>query len=837
MLATTIVLVFVLSNQFTYAQSAVISFDNLPNPNSALEGQYPAGIANWGTNKWFVLAPSGHSFSNTAAFANQGVISATFDFVTPLILTSVGAVNEGAASSTVSLSCAGNSPVTQIIGSTQSVVLPTNWTVPCTTISVGASNGWLTHFDDFAYEIAQPSVTPTASPTSTSTSTPTSTATFTATATATASSTPTSTSTPTASLSPTVSATFTPTSTSTASPAPTATPSPIATQILGSTFNNHAIIVDANGGLLSWLSGPYPYDQLVKLAWNYIQNTVPNTSAGIKHYLSYCCFYEPAGGTPNWYHNPASLYAAFVDSLVTSYPYSGNASLIATVKEMLDYQLAHGTTPADWSWPNVPFASSVNGETTYTGDKSPERDGLNGIEADKVGELGYAYLRFWELTGDTVYRDAAVSIANTLVAKVRVGDATHSPWPFRVNGQTGAVIEEYSANMVLAVRLFDELIRLNIGAVGSYKSVRDQVWTWVLTYPMQNNQWNGYFEDIIHDASLVNKNQLTPMETARYILSFNDPAVVDPQWQVHIPALLDWVRITFGRGPYYSAWAIDEQSSCCSSYGLGSHTARWASINALMYERTGDINYKEAAYRAFNYGSYFADSQGVVQAAIDLGNVWYTDGYADYIKHYMSGMASIPEWSPANENHILRSSSIISAVAYAPQQISYTTFDAASRDRLRINFIPTQVTVEGILLPQRTDLNQEGWVFNPATGVLDIRHDTGTHIVINNLPLPTATPTPTQTPTATATLTPSSTPTATLEPSPTPTATATSTFTATATHTSTATSTASVTPSPTLGPNETLVRIDNMMPTLMPTSLPTATSPPEQTPEATQPVG
>jgi hypothetical protein len=471
---------------------------------------------------------------------------------------------------------------------------------------------------------------------------------------------------------------------------------------------------------------------LVKLTWNYIQNTVPNTSAGIKHYLSYCCFYEPAGGNTNWYHNPAGLYAAFVDSLMSSYPYTGDSSLITTVQGMLDYQLAHGMTAGNWTWANMPFASAVNGDTHYHGDGSNERDGVNGLQPDKAAELGYAYIRFWELTGNATYQQAAINIANTLVGKVRTGDATHSPWPFRVNAQTGVVLEEYTSNMVAAVKLFDELIRLNLGSVGSYQTVRNQAWNWVLTYPMQNNKWNAYFEDIPRDPTLTNLNQITPMETARYILSQTNPSTVDPNWQTHIPALIAWVKTTFGKGPFYSAQAIDEQTSCCSSYGLGSHTARWASLNALWYERTGEANYKEAAYRAFNFATYFADSQGVVKPTLDATSDWYSDGYADYIKHFMSGIGSIPEWAPANENHLLRSSSVVSQVSYSPQGVSYTTFDSASRDRLRLTFVPTQITVDGVALPQRGDLNQAGWVFDTSTRVLNLRHDTGKHIVVQN---------------------------------------------------------------------------------------------------------
>jgi len=817
LLLTAISLVLIFSIQSTYAQSASITFNDLTNPNRNLNGQYPTGVADWGSNKWYLSGPWGNFSTNSVSFLNESVISASFNFVNATVLTSMNVFNGGTGSSTVSLACAGNTTVSKTVAANQTISLVTNWKTPCTTITVGSSNGWWTNFDDFAYGAAA------ATATRTSTSVKTATPTFSPTPTRTLNSTSTSTPilTGTATLTPTRTPTNLPTATPSRTPTRIATSVPTATQVsgTGTTWNNHPVVVDSSGKLVSWLSSPYPYDQLVKLTWNYIQNTVPNTSAGIKHYLSYCCFYEPAGGNTQWYHNPAGLYAAFVDSLMSTYPYTGNTSLITTVQGMLDYQLAHGTTPSNWNWANIPFASAVNGDTNYHGDGTNERDGVNGIQPDKAAELGYAYIRFWELTGNTAYQNAAVNIANILASKVRTGDATHSPWPFRVNAQTGAILEEYTSNIVAQVKLFDELIRLNVGSVATYQSVRNQAWNWVLAYPMQNNQWSAYFEDIPRDPGLANKNQITPMETARYILSHNDPASVDPQWQTHIPALLTWVRSTFGKGPYYSAWAIDEQTSCCSTYGLGSHTARWASINALWYERTGDTSFKDAAARAFNFATYFSDNQGVVKATLDGGSDWYSDGYADYIKHFMSGIASVPEWSPAGENHILRSSSVVSAVTYGAQQVSYTTFDSASRDRLRLNFAPTQVTVDGAALPQRSDLNQAGWVYNAATSVLDVRHDTGTHIVVNSA--------------GTANINLAGAPAAEITLEPTMTASATLTLTPEATLSPTLTETANVSPTASLTPAATTTVAPSASPTEEPSLIPSATIEPTMTPTST----
>ena len=77
------------------------------------------------------------------------------------------------------------------------------------------------------------------------------------------------------------------------------------------------------------------------------------------------------------------------------------------------------------------------------------------------------------------------------------------------------------------------------------------------------------------------------------------------------------MRSSFGRGPFYGAWGIDEQKApgkagCCSRVGLGSDTSRWAAMNALLYARTGDAAARENAFRSLNYATYFARSDGRV---------------------------------------------------------------------------------------------------------------------------------------------------------------------------------------------------------------------------------
>ena len=78
-------------------------------------------------------------------------------------------------------------------------------------------------------------------------------------------------------------------------------------------LNGHAVALDAQGKLLSWVKPQErAYGHVVKLAWDFISNKVPVESNGRKTYLTHATF-DPATlrGT-DWPHNPAGLYAMFV---------------------------------------------------------------------------------------------------------------------------------------------------------------------------------------------------------------------------------------------------------------------------------------------------------------------------------------------------------------------------------------------------------------------------------------------------------------------------------------------------------------------------------------------
>jgi len=246
-----------------------------------------------------------------------------------------------------------------------------------------------------------------------------------------------------------------------------------------------------------------------------------------------------------------------------------------------------------------------------------------------------------------------------------------------------------------------------------------------MTVPMKNGVWVNYFEDIPFMDKLWNLNQYSPMETARYLM---DHPQADPEWRAHVTALIDFVEKTFAvdfkdsKGAQWGANAISEQLDYMPK--MGSHTSRYASVQARWAEVTGDAAAKEKAHRSLNWATYMSDEHGVVndQPYLQHAGVWFSDGYGDYIRHFMYAVGAQPDWASEGQNHLLRSSSVVSDVRYESRRISYRTFDKEAEEVLRVAFIPAAVRSGGTELAKQSNVGTPGWQFDPRSGALRIRH-------------------------------------------------------------------------------------------------------------------
>ncbi len=159
-----------------------ISFDDatLVGQDRPLNGIYPADAVDWGINQWYLSAPWQQFATKSIGFNGAGPTSARFSLVSPRTVLAIDAYNGGSTASVVTLSCAGNPPVSAtVLGSAAPITLVTRWVNYCASATVDSTNGWNTNFDNLVIGAPAAPATgvPTASPTPTLALTPSPTAT------------------------------------------------------------------------------------------------------------------------------------------------------------------------------------------------------------------------------------------------------------------------------------------------------------------------------------------------------------------------------------------------------------------------------------------------------------------------------------------------------------------------------------------------------------------------------------------------------------------------------------------------------------------------------------
>ncbi len=226
------------------------------------------------------------------------------------------------------------------------------------------------------------------------------------------------------------------------------------------------------------------------------------------------------------------------------------------------------------------------------------------------------------------------------------------------------------------------------------------------------------------------------MRTARWLMAHPE---ADPTWRADVAHLIAWVSRVFGNdtateaGVQWGATVISEQAADMAK--MGSHTARFGATLALWAEATDDAAARERALRSLNWATYTCGEDGIVAVGEDKNEGWwFSDGYGDYIRHFMVAMAAEPEWAPSHENHILRSTSIVRQVDYArPTRVSWATFDVEATDTLRLASRPTSVTAGEASLAERADLADAGYVVRmlpSGDAVVRVRHRAPGNVVV-----------------------------------------------------------------------------------------------------------
>ena len=509
--------------------------------------------------------------------------------------------------------------------------------------------------------------------------------------------------------------------------------------------NTHKVVLDNQSKIISWITPQSrAYDVFLHQRWNFVKKHVPASPGPpprslYPQYYFYCA-YRPKGGTlePDmWMNDIGEKIPNWFESARLYYAYTGDTTVMNIVEEMASYALAHGTSPAHFSWPNFPYTTTNAGDTVFRGFTSANRFSLHEIQVDHASEIGLTYYRLYLYTGKEKFKTAALDVANTLAKKVRPGTATHSPWPYLVIMDTGTATSEYGANWTGAYMLLDALIRSNTGDVSAYREARKHVEDFLMKFPLKTGYWtDGHSDNAV--KSHTYRSNLSASNFKLFMLDFPD---FNPNWKKDLPKLIRWTEQYFiSRGApgepanMWGANIVGEQDDFL--FKMDYQTARYAAECARWFAISGDEEYKEKAYRALNWVTYCNDSIGMAfESPLSKGiSNWWSDCYGEGPRMFYHAFAGVPEWAPPGENHILYSESVLKNISYQPHEIQYTATGHSGIEYLRVAFKPITVTVKGVKSALRSKADDTGYTVRDLGGgdyALTIRRMTAGAVIIS----------------------------------------------------------------------------------------------------------
>ena len=522
----------------------------------------------------------------------------------------------------------------------------------------------------------------------------------------------------------------------------------------------HEIKTDDQGQILPWYNDDpgVSYDHVIGLVWDFWINMRTDIN-GIPYYFNHQVWDEPLNDKRGLGGDQLNMA---LSSWQLLYQYSGDEEVKQNMAFIADYYLSHSLSDPDHEWPNVPYPyNNLIYSGIYDGDMII---GKGFFQPDKAGAFGSELVNLYKLWSKEdypnethiTYLKAAIEIANTLASHIIDGDYDHSPLPFKVHTKTNEVgplregnwgdqsiknigRSSYTTNWAGTLELFEKLIDLNHGKVALYREGYQKIIQWMKAYPMKNNRWGPFFEDIPGWSD----TQINAMTWARFIMTHREDF---PNWKSDVKSIIDWVNMELGNDTWkkYGVITIDEQTAYKAPGN--SHTARQAADELMYYSLIGKRDVFPAKVRQLNWATYMVDHDG--KNFYPTNAVWLTDGYGDYVRHYLRAMDAHPEIAP-NENHILSTTSTVSEAKYDAEIdrftdptldrdvshqaiVFYRTYDKEGVEKIRLVEKPNEVLLDGEPIKELKKLTTQGYTWTSLSkgGFIEIKRTSGNQIII-----------------------------------------------------------------------------------------------------------
>lgn len=400
----------------------------------------------------------------------------------------------------------------------------------------------------------------------------------------------------------------------------------------------HTSVRGPHGILLPWA----PWHVLIEREMNwYLKCPVEHGYPRLVYTTFLDGNYDPFKRSPSFI--PCTQNGMGIISYLKYYAYSAKANpkVLEFARAMGDYLVKETLTPETGKYPRFTRSTGWRAQFPFPPDCGSQADKPYEIEPDKGGIAGFALILLYEETKDRRYFDQALQNARVLSANMRDGDATRSPWPFRVDYRTGAARGEVSGNMSFILRLFDTLIE---HGQAEFRAPRERLWKWILEFQIPNLAkdgllWVQFFED--HEE-LDNRIAWSPLNLARYFIEKKEALHAD--WKRLAKVLIDFVNrwfVTVRNGVAVcgeQTYDVEPWSGVLSNYG---------GVLAMYASATGTRDYEAVAYQALNYVLYGSDDDG---CPADRGfdkprGGWQEDAHTDKIHNFMDAIAAFPEWA------------------------------------------------------------------------------------------------------------------------------------------------------------------------------------------------
>ena len=237
--------------------------------------------------------------------------------------------------------------------------------------------------------------------------------------------------------------------------------------------------------------------------------------------------------------------------------------------------------------------------------------------------------------------EQALHNARVLAAHQRNGDASHSPWPFRVDYRTGEARGWVSGNMSYILRLYGAL---RVRGYDEFAAPHDALWAWIKGHQIPSAATGGelfaqFFED--HDTP-TNRTAWAPLNLARYLVERRES--LDPDWRGDAELLINFVRETFTHLEF-GVRVCHEQDEDPQPWGGINST--YGAVLALTAKASGSASLALEARQALDFTLYSIGADGCPRD-VHLSSApggWQTDAHTDVLHNFMDALAAFPEWA------------------------------------------------------------------------------------------------------------------------------------------------------------------------------------------------